>query len=404
MLRVFWGMLRGLVCAFIHMNCVRSAPKRALFLWGLACCALLGWATPCTAGQAADADRVFSGSESSDVPEAALYPATQMDGKGASPSVRNAGTLIVYFENDLFCGTDRYYTNAVRATAISPDLISWAESGDLPDSLDDAVMSLPFAGRTDALFNVSLSLGQEIYTPENTQIRALQKDDRPYAGFLYGSVGLHAKTGKRLDTLELTLGVVGPWSMAETAQNGIHRMRQIDTAKGWEHQLHNEPGMMVTWERTWRMNEALRNRGWEWDFLPYVGLTAGNVMTYASMGGEARYGWNVPSDFGTSLIRAGGGVSGPTEDRDPLVQGGWGCYAFVGTEARAVARNIFLDGNTFTNSHHVDKRYLVADFSAGLAVVFQGWRLAYTYVVRTEEFVGQNSMQHFGSLQLSYSF
>lgn len=324
---------------------------------------------------------------------------------GTAPnSARETGTLVLYFENDLFGGTDQYYTNAVRFTAISPDLVNWAESEDLPDAVDGLIMSLPFAGDDDALYNVSTSLGQSIYTPSDTQARSLQEKDRPYAGFLYGAVGLHAKKGRRLDSLEFTAGMVGPWALGETAQNEVHSLRNIKTAKGWDNQLHNELGLMATWERTLRLNDALKGKGWEWDVLPHVGTTVGNVMTYCNTGGEARFGWNLPSDFGTSLIRAGGGVGTPTSDSDPRIGNRFGVYLFAGVDGRAVARNIFLDGNTFEQSHHVEKKNFVADVSGGIAFLVHGWRIAYTHVLRTEEFYAQDKEQHFGSLQISYSF
>ncbi len=324
---------------------------------------------------------------------------------GQAPNTaKSARTLMVYFENDLFGGTDQYYTNAVRATVISRDLVTLAESEDLPDFLDDWIMSLPLARDNDALYNVSLSLGQSIYTPSDTQARSLQEKDRPYAGFLYGAVGLHGKKGNRLDTLEFTLGMVGPAALGETAQNEVHSLRNIKTAKGWDNQLHNEPGLMVTFERTWRLNEDLQSTGWGWDALPHAGLTAGNVMTYANAGGEVRFGWNLPSDFGTSLIRPGGGIGAPTTSEDPRVSNRFGIYLFAGADGRAVARNIFLDGNTFVQSHHVEKKNFVADVSGGIAILIHGWRIAYTHVVRTEEFYDQDKEQHFGSLQVSYSF
>src|SRR3546814_12695699 len=61
----------------------------------------------------------------------------------------------------------------------------------------------------------SYAVGQNMYTPDDVALRNPPLDDRPYAGWLYGSVGLIAETGRRLDQLELTLGVVGPASPAE---------------------------------------------------------------------------------------------------------------------------------------------------------------------------------------------
>jgi lipid A 3-O-deacylase len=52
----------------------------------------------------------------------------------------------------------------------------------------------------------------------------------------------------------------------------------------------------------------------------------------------------------------------------------------MGGEARAVAHNIFLDGNDFKSSAHVSKIPEVADIVAGLAVFYGHTRFAYTYV------------------------
>jgi lipid A 3-O-deacylase len=40
-------------------------------------------------------------------------------------------------------------------------------------------------------------------------------------------------------------------------------------------------------------------------------------------------------------------------------KGGFGWCLFASFEGRAVARNIFLDGNTFTDSHSIDKKTFV---------------------------------------------
>lgn len=331
--------------------------------------------------------------------------AVEGDESDAGPLKANeAATLIWYFENDLFGGTDQFYTNAVQMTLISPDLVRWADDKRLPDALDTLVEMLPFAGQDGVLYNVGLSLGQHIYTPSDIQATALLDDDRPYAGFLYGAAGFHAKRQNTLDSIIVTLGLVGPAALGEEAQNGVHSVRNIPTAKGWDNQLNTEPALMITWERAIRWNSDGPHAGWDWDVISHTGLTAGNVMTFANIGGEVRLGWNLPSDFGTSLIRPGGGVGGPTSDDDPRLNGGFGVYVFAGVDGRAVARNIFLDGNTFEQSHSVTKKTLVADINGGIACVIGNWRLSYTHVYRTEEFTQQKRGQNFGSVQVALTF
>ena len=77
-------------------------------------------------------------------------------------------------------------------------------------------------------------------------------------------------------------------------------------------------------------------------------------------------------------------------------------FAYV--DGRAVARDIFLDGNTISDSHSVDKRNFVADFAAGAAIIYDRFKLSFAKVIRTREFDDQPSNHRFGSITLSYTF
>ena len=69
-----------------------------------------------------------------------------------------------------------------------------------------------------------------------------------------------------------------------------------------------------------------------------------------------------------------------------------------------MARDIFLDGNTFRSSHDVDTEHAVADFMAGITMGYRGLKLSLARVYRTREFEGQDKAQRFGSITLSYRF
>jgi lipid A 3-O-deacylase len=79
---------------------------------------------------------------------------------------------------------------------------------------------------------------------------------------------------------------------------------------------------------------------------------------------------------------------------------GW--YFFGGVEGRAVARNIFLDGNTFVDSPHVSKLPFVTDVQAGLAMTVDQIRVSYTHVWRSKEYDGQLRRDQFGAISVSY--
>lgn len=315
----------------------------------------------------------------------------------------------VQVENDLFgSGEDRNYTNGLRASCLSAD-------NDVPAWLKSAVDRVPWFVEGGDL-RTGYSIGQNIYTPEDITVSGLLVDDRPYAGWLYAGVGLTADTGQRLDTIELELGVVGPYSLAEDVQKQWHEWIGAGQPQGWDNQLRNEPGVVLFYERKWRetcgldiprlLTAAAPDRlcsynlaGLGADAMPHVGLALGNVFTHAAAGLTLRFGQDLPSDYGPPRIRptqAGSGFFEPTQDLS------W--YLFAGIEGRAVARNIFLDGNTVADSHSVDKKPLVGDLQLGLAMTYGRTRVSYTYIFRTKEFDGQDQADQFGSFNLSVRF
>ncbi len=338
---------------------------------------------------------------------AAATPATPE----AVPEV-SGPTIRIYFENDLFYHEDRDYTNAVQVRIISPDLRTLAENGFLPETVGNWLGEVPFPGARGATrYNISGGFGQQIYTPKDTDSETLQKDDRPYAGYLYGLLALHAKRYNRLDTIELAAGVIGPSSLAEQSQNEVHRIRSLDTANGWKHQLRDEPAVMLTWSRIWRLNAEAEPGGWGWDILPQVNVSAGTPYTRAGLGSEFRFGWNLPADYGSSTIRPGAGITSPLGEGEPARprrhDGFWdncSLYVFMGADGYAVAWNTFLDGNLWKDSHDVDKFPFAGEINAGIALEVYDFQISYTHVYRAKEFHGQESGHNFGSITVGYRF
>ncbi|MDX1529545.1 MAG: lipid A deacylase LpxR family protein, partial [Gammaproteobacteria bacterium] len=218
----------------------------------------------------------------------------------------NSWTFSVHFENDLFADTDRNYTSGVKFSWVSPDLTRFRDDRQLPEWIYPYVEALPFINEPNRERNIVFSLGQSIYTPQDTERSDLITDDRPYAGWLYLGLGFHSKTESRLDTIEVQLGVVGELSLAKQTQILVHKARDIPTPNGWQHQLENEPGINLIYERNWRHELAGGDRGLGADIITHAGASLGNVYTYANLGFEIRAGWNLPEDFGTSTIRPGG--------------------------------------------------------------------------------------------------
>ena len=314
-------------------------------------------------------------------------------------------TMSALFENDMFGGKDENYTNGVKLSFISPDVDEYRESGNIPPWILPVLDNLPFVHEPGIRRTVGFSLGQKIFTPRDTESTELVEDDRPYAGWLYASTALNNKNTRQLDSLEVQLGVVGPAALGEDAQNTVHDLRDIPEARGWDNQLSNELGVAFIYEHKERLPLPGPGR-WGGDFIPHYGGAIGNVFTYANIGAEVRWGWNPPVDFGTSLIRPGGDANAPVDSSDPRLSqdGRPGAYGFAAVSGRWVLRDIFLDGNTFSDSHSVDKKPLVGDLILGVGMTWRGFKISYAQVFRTEEFDGQPDNHNFGSLSVSWTY
>lgn len=310
-----------------------------------------------------------------------------------APNDRQA--ISFYFENDIFSDTDRYYTNGVRLSWLSPDL----ESLDLPGWAKQLKSAIPGLNRAGYTNNIGLALGQAMYTPEDIESSALVTDDRPYAGWLYGALSLHNKSDIHLNKLELALGVIGPESQAEETQRYVHEERDLLVPRGWDHQLRTEVGAILTYEHQRRYSYPSKAE-WGADLISMGSVSLGNVLTQVAAGVTTRAGYNVPASFHGNRIR----VSGYVQPNGPVQQKPWSAYIFGSCELRAVARDITLDGNSTKDSHRVERIPFVGEAEVGFGVRYRRYQLRYSHVLRTEEFAGQGGSQKFGSLGLVVEF
>lgn len=295
-------------------------------------------------------------------------------------------------ENDLFANRDKRYTSGVRLSTL------WAEER-LPGFFRRNLDMIPFFPEHGKL-RFGLQFGQSMYTSDDITQKDPPKDERPYAGWLYTTMEVSSDTGFRLDQFQITLGIVGPYSLAEHSQKTVHEAINSPRPMGWHTQLGTEPGLNLSYQRKWKaQRDLVRIAGLGIDFSPHLGGSVGNVFTHLATGGVFRIGFALPQDYGPPLISpsmAGSNFFVPTDS--------FGGYLFAGFEGRAVLRNIFLDGNSFRSSRSVGKKYLVGDVMGGVVLTFKRTRLAYTHVIRTREFRGQRGKDRYGAVTVTIRF
>ena len=319
-------------------------------------------------------------------------------------SLSGTGTLNLRIDNDMFggAGQDQGYSNGFLASWVSPNLVNYRNDPCLPGMakwLNRSLAVLQPEGFDEQ--NMTMGLGQMMYTPRNRKRRDLITDDRPFAGVLMFSLGYNARRDDVLRTSQLRFGVVGPTTHAGEVQNEWHRLLNIDRFNGWNNQLHNEPVIQLIHERRIRVARQDTTTTWGWDFTRHWGGSLGNFATYANLGGEWRFGLRLPDDFGTAPLRPAG------ENTSPLhaaLSNAGSVHLFAAYDARAILYDITLDGNTFRSSHSVDKRPFVAELVYGIAAYHGHWRIALARYHRTREFRGQKDVPVYGTITTGRRF
>lgn len=306
----------------------------------------------------------------------------------------DADFFTITSENDNYGdGSDQDYTNGILFTY-------YKHSAPPPDFAYTLADILPTFKVNDTT-SVYYSFGQNLYTPKDTSTATPDPADRPYAAFLYASTGLNSIHGNHVDDIEITVGVVGPLALGEETQTLVHSALNVQEPEGWEHQLDNELGLILSWQRSWP--EALAT---EWGPLtfrlaPHGGATVGNIYTHANTGATFQI---VPTlhKWQSTPLRVKPAIPGNGFFYTPPNQ--WAWSFFMGVDGRAVARNIFLDGNTFSDSPSVEKKHFVADANIGFSLNYGGTRFSYTLNWRSKEFDRQDDTTLFGAISVGYRF
>jgi len=328
---------------------------------------------------------------------ASAAPAFAQEQQTEDRQPEERGVFSLALENDsLSSGADDNYTSGIKLAYISP-------RERLPGFLRGPERIAESLSGANADF-WGVAIGQSIFTPQDISAVPAPPDQHPYAGWLYLQLAIAVEDdpeGNRaprfLDTYELEIGLVGPSALGEEAQSGIHQILGAPEPLGWDSQLHDELAFAVSFDRRWRALRVFGDflGGLEADLTPSAGLSLGTLRTEARAGLTARIGQRIDNDYGPPRVRPSlAGV-------EHFYGGPLSWSVFAGVQGRAVAHNLFLDGNTFEDSASVERTPYVGDFQAGFSISAGNVRFAYTYVWRTDEFETQNDTQDFGAIAIS---
>jgi len=299
------------------------------------------------------------------------------------------------FENDAFFRDDGLYTNGL--------IFSWGDNElsrldrqTLPLWLAYLAQKSYLTSEPGKSYSVTYRLGHLLQTAIDLKATDLAAEDAPYVGLLAWNGQLSAYDDVRSDQLSLTLGAVGPLSGGEFVQSNVHKVIGSKAPQGWDHQIDNELVLRLQAQRLWRIYDQPLG-GAEFDLLMGLQAGAGNLRSDIGAAVGLRWGIELTKNFSSASAF-------PIKKFNNANNNAHGWYLFVNSSAFYVGNDIFMDGNTFQDSHSVALIHQQFAVSAGVMVDFQQWNFVYTLFQQSDQYQGQNEASRYGSITVSYNY
>lgn len=241
--------------------------------------------------------------------------------------------------------------------------------------------------------------GQNMYAPSDLTRRDHIKNDRPYAGIIYGGAGHEFFKDKNpfwTHYGEIDFGMIGPAAFCGHTQKFIHKVLGCKDPKGWHNQLHNEFVVNGQWWEKYNYYIC--------DYValvPRAGVLAGTIQDAVEVGCDLKFGWNLQNDVGNNLM-----FSAPKDGAksffDKLV-----AYAYIGADERYYLYNHFLEGSFIRNKDKdlaVSIEPFVGEVQCGACLKYGRFYAKYYIVFRQDEFKHQKHSPNYAGLSFGWSW
>jgi len=285
-------------------------------------------------------------------------------------------------DNDayLWYGQDRYYTNGLFFF------------------YRHAVDQSKFQSRKLEKVIYAFTIGQQMYTPLSGFLPEPELQDRPFAGYLFGRGQINfLYKNEQVLKVGLSLGTVGPNSLAREAQNLLHNTVGLYSTSGWDYQIGNSPALNLHTEYA-----ALiyRRSNDSFDLSLDSHLDLGSTFTGIGAGLLVRIG-NINQFFHSAYHHTTVGQNGnikPARARE--------FYFYAKPQLKYVAFDATIQGGLFANNSPVTfaVRPLVFEQKLGVNYTTRRFSIDYALTFRSKELQSPARQHQFGTITGSYRF
>lgn len=287
------------------------------------------------------------------------------------------------FDNDVFFNKDNQISSGWSFQKHSAVAGSWDALQDVPGFVKHWGEKIPTLTKEGLVYRAGIAIGQIMQTPDDLSRTDLIEDDVPYAGALTLQATWYSFNNNEFRGFELTAGIVGSPSMARQTQEMIHHLIDSEDPKGWDNQLGIEPVINLNYMRKYKIWRRGNTASFSVDTALTGNIGLGNLFTQASTALEIRFGYNMPQGFIYVPDPIGFSVHHMATLKPANSRFG-SFYVTLVLNSSVFVHNIFLDGNTFRDSHSVDKKPVVGLAVVGLHYEGKNWGVHFNMMASSD--------------------
>ncbi|WP_418641052.1 lipid A deacylase LpxR family protein [Sulfurimonas sp. ST-27] len=309
----------------------------------------------------------------------------------------DADNISSTFYNDFFGGSDGHFTNGAS--------FNWLEDKKKGDNVYTNMLlslahkiSLPVNGSKK--YNAGISLEQIIITPENIDVKNVQYNDFPYAGYLSISSFLFEWDDDSFNEYRVEIGVMGKYSGAEFIQKKFHKIIKSEQPQGWSTQLGTKYTLnfllqhgVKAWQR--KIVNTLQT-----DWCYHYGMTAGNFDVSVFTGTGIRIGKNYVQNFNVHYPYLKEEANLLSVD---TLKHGFGWSLSSGLETKVLLYSVILD-KASSDGYAVHKNILNALAYFSGSIYYNQHKFRLFYEIPTPYIKEDNAINIFGGFEYIYIF
>ena len=242
-----------------------------------------------------------------------------------------------------------------------------------------------------------ISVGQKIFTPYSGDVPIKEKQDRPFAGYLYagGSYSIFYKD-ESLVKVTAQIATTGPNSLAEKGQKFLHKTIGFYTPDGWDFQIKNELAVNIS-ANTAKLLYRSEDKIFDATAEGYANL--GTTFSGVGVSALLRIG-TLNQLFNSNSYNATIGETGEKRLNEKEL------FFYARPKLNYVAYDATIQGSLFNDESPVTfgVKPVVFEQQAGVNYSIRRLSFDFSVIFKTKELESTAKAQNYGSFSMVYRF